>query len=95
MKKLFWSHDPVMSSVHASEDWVLHLRSTVGDALERAIAPVSEYLTTLEPFIEFLNVDGNRGKGLCDNSAVLYTYSDSGILRKSASPIVNAQYGQK
>lgn len=58
MKKLFWSHDPVMSSVYASEEWVLHLRRTVGVALERASAPAVEYLATLEPFIEFLNVDG-------------------------------------
>lgn len=58
MKKLFWSHDPVMSSVYASENWVLRLRSTVGGALERAVAPAADYLATLEQFIEFLNVDG-------------------------------------
>lgn len=58
MKKLFWSHDPVMSSVYASETWVQHLRDTVGSALERAVAPAAEYLETLEPFVEFLNVDG-------------------------------------
>lgn len=60
MKKLFWSHDPVMSSVYASEEWVLHLRDTVSAALERAVAPVKEYLDTLEPFVDFLNVDGER-----------------------------------
>lgn len=58
MKKLFWSHDPVMSSVYASEEWVVHLRSTVAVALERAVAPADDYLATLEPFVEFLNVDG-------------------------------------
>lgn len=58
MKKLFWSHDPVMSSVYVSEDWVQHLRDVVGTALERAVAPAAEYLETLEPFVEFLNVDG-------------------------------------
>ena len=58
MKKLFWSHDPVMSSVYASETWVQHLRDTVGAALERAVEPAAEYLETLEPFVEFLNVDG-------------------------------------
>lgn len=58
MKKLFWSHDPVMSSVYASESWVQHLRDTVGTALERAVAPAAEYLKTLEPFVEFLNIDG-------------------------------------
>lgn len=58
MKKLFWSHDPVMSSVYASEEWVQQLRDTVGSALERAVAPAEEYLRTLEPFVEFLNVDG-------------------------------------
>lgn len=60
MKKLFWSHDPVMSSVYASEEWVLHLRNTVGAALERAVTPAADYLTTLEPFVEFLNVDGEE-----------------------------------
>lgn len=60
MKKLFWSHDPVMASVYASEDWVLYLRDTVGAALERAVPPVAQYLDTLEPFLEFLNVDGER-----------------------------------
>lgn len=58
MKKLFWSHDPVMSSVYVSEDWVQHLRDVVGTALERAVAPAADYLETLEPFVEFLNVDG-------------------------------------
>lgn len=58
MKKLFWSHDPVMSSVYPSEEWVLHLKDDVGVALDRAIAPAAEYLTTLDPFLEFLNVDG-------------------------------------
>lgn len=58
MKKLFWSHDPVMASVYASEDWVQHLRNTVEGALERAVEPVAQYLNTLEPFLEFLNVDG-------------------------------------
>lgn len=58
MKKLFWSHDPVMSSVYASETWVQDLRDTVAVALERAVAPAAEYLETLEPFVEFLNVDG-------------------------------------
>lgn len=58
MKKLFWSHDPVMSSVYASEGWVQNLRDTVGSALERSVAPAAEYLETLEPFVEFLNVDG-------------------------------------
>lgn len=58
MKKLFWSHDPVMASVYASEDWVLHMKDTVGSALERAVKPVTDYLDTLDPFLEFLNVDG-------------------------------------
>lgn len=58
MKKLFWSHDPVMASVYVSEGSVQHLRTTAAAALERAVAPAAEYLTTLEPFIEFLNVDG-------------------------------------
>lgn len=58
MKKLFWSHDPVMSSVYPSEEWVLHLKDAVGVALDRAIEPAVEYLTTLDPFVEFLNVDG-------------------------------------
>ncbi|CAM9224577.1 unnamed protein product, partial [Hapterophycus canaliculatus] len=63
MKKLFWSHDPVMSSVYASEDWVQQLRETVGSALERAVAPSAQYLKTLEPFVEFLNVDVNEYLG--------------------------------
>lgn len=58
MKKLFWSHDPVMSSVYSSEDWVQQLRETVAVALDRAVKPATEYLETLEPFVEFLNVDG-------------------------------------
>lgn len=58
MKKLFWSHDPVMASVYVSEGSVQHIRATAAAALERAVAPAAEYLTTLEPFIEFLNVDG-------------------------------------
>ena len=58
MKKLFWSHDPVMASVYTSEESVQHTRATAGAALERAVAPAAEYLATLEPFIEFLNVDG-------------------------------------
>lgn len=72
MKKLFWSHDPVMASVYTSEKSVQYIRSTAGAALERAVAPAAEYLATLEPFIEFLNVDGEstmvalkHGVGCC------------------------------
>lgn len=71
MKKLFWSHDPVMSSVYASEDWVQHLRDTVGTALERAVAPAAHYLETLEPFVEFLNVDGKSSRPP-DNSIIMF-----------------------
>lgn len=73
MKQLFWSHDPVMSSVYASEAWVQHLRDTVGTALERAVAPATEYLETLEPFVEFLNVDGEVSLFL-RNTNVCYSY---------------------
>lgn len=63
MKKLFWSHDPVIASVYASEEGVQRIRSIAGAALERAAAPAAEYLATLEPFIEFLNVDGECSYG--------------------------------
>ncbi|CAM9373770.1 unnamed protein product, partial [Ectocarpus sp. 8 AP-2014] len=69
MKKLFWSHDPVMSSVYSSEDWVQHLRETVAVALDRAVKPATEYLETLEPFVEFLNVDVNEY--LCETEAAM------------------------
>lgn len=62
MKRLFWSHDPVMASVHATEDGILQLRKTVGRALERAVVPAQEYLDTLQPFVEFLNLDGAFGR---------------------------------
>lgn len=64
MKKLFWSNDPVMSSVYASEEWVQRLRDIVGAALERAVVPVEDYLDTLAPFIEFLNLDGEGASRL-------------------------------
>ncbi|CAM9225721.1 unnamed protein product, partial [Ectocarpus sp. 4 AP-2014] len=69
MKKLFWSHDPVMSSVYSSEDWVQHLRETVAVALDRAVKPATEYLETLQPFVEFLNVDVNEY--LCETEAAM------------------------
>lgn len=35
MKKLFWSFDPVMNTVHPSEEWVLKLRGEVEETLKR------------------------------------------------------------
>lgn len=35
MKKLFWSFDPVMNTVHPSEEWVVKLRGEVEETLKR------------------------------------------------------------
>lgn len=64
MNKLFWSNDPVMASVFISEDWLLRLKETVGGALKRAVIPVQQYLKTLDPFTEFLNLDGEPPGGV-------------------------------
>ncbi|CAM9544257.1 unnamed protein product [Chrysoparadoxa australica] len=57
MKQLFWSHDPVMSSVYASEPWVEALRQELALAVQGAITPLEQYLATFDDFLDFLNLD--------------------------------------
>jgi len=57
MTKLFWSHDPVMTSVHPTEQWVKDLRATVKATLEEAVKPLDTYLKTFDGFLEFLQLD--------------------------------------
>lgn len=55
MTKLFWSHDPLMTSVHPTE--VADSRDQLRIKLTRAIEPLDSYLQTYDIFKGFLNLD--------------------------------------
>ena len=57
MRNLFWSFEPVMKSVHPSEEWVSELREEVRTALSASVEPLKAYLTTYEKYLEFLRLD--------------------------------------
>ena len=66
MVKLFWSDNPKMASVQSALDQrsnpdgdqdIADLRDTIKQSLTAAIDPVKEYLTTYEPYVEFLRLD--------------------------------------
>ena len=57
MRNLFWSFEPVMKSVHPSEDWVSVLREEVRTALSASVEPLKKYLETYEKYLEFLRLD--------------------------------------
>jgi hypothetical protein len=57
MDRLFWPNDPVMQSVHAAESWVVALKQRIHDALSACLPVAEQFLTTLKPFVEFLNLD--------------------------------------
>ena len=57
MTRLFWSHDPIMTSVHPTEQWVIDLRAEVAKTLREAVAPLEAYLATYDGFLEFLRLD--------------------------------------
>ncbi|KAH8098241.1 dynein light chain binding protein [Aureococcus anophagefferens] len=57
MTRLFWSHDPIMTSVHPTEQWVIDLRAEVAQTLRAAVAPLEAYLATYDGFLEFLRLD--------------------------------------
>ena len=52
MKKLFWSFDPVMHTVHQTESWVVALRNEMSDKLQESSQPLAKYLTTYESYLE-------------------------------------------
>lgn len=56
MKRLFWSFDPVMSTVHPSEPWVLKLRGQVEEALRRSSQYLHDYSEVYTPYLEFLRM---------------------------------------
>ena len=57
MKRLFWSFDPVMNTVHPSEPWVARLRGSIEEALRRSIQSLYEYAKVYEPYLAFLRLD--------------------------------------
>jgi len=57
MKRLFWSFDPVMNTVHPSEEWVAKLRGHVEEALRRSLKSLHEYKAMYEPYLVFLRLD--------------------------------------
>lgn len=57
MRRLFWSFDPVMNSVHPSEAWVQKLRGQMEEALRRSIAALHDYAKMFERFLPFLKLE--------------------------------------
>jgi dynein heavy chain len=57
MKKLFWSHDPTVTAIHPSEQWVKDLRQSIASAMERAMVPPRDFLRTIEDLVDFLNLN--------------------------------------
>ena len=57
MVKLFWSNDPVMSSVHPTEAWVQKLRAEIAEALVSAVKPLNAYVALYAKYVDFLNLD--------------------------------------
>jgi len=57
MTKLFWSHDPVMMSVHPTESWVVALRADLAETLSKAKEPLLRYAAVYDEFIPFLRQD--------------------------------------
>jgi hypothetical protein len=57
MKRLFWSFDPVMSTVHPSEAWVTRLRGQIEEALRRSIESLHAYMKVYEAHLPFLKLD--------------------------------------
>ena len=48
MDKLFWSHDPVMQTVHPTEPWVASYKKQVSGALDACLPIARQYLSTLD-----------------------------------------------
>ena len=57
MKKLFWSHDPVMHVPQSQEDWVNDMRQEMHEAMKIALEPMNSYLYTLNEFMELISID--------------------------------------
>jgi dynein heavy chain len=57
MKNLFWSRDPVMNTVHPSEEWVSVYRNDIETAMSAAASKLDEYLKLYDPLLEFLQTD--------------------------------------
>ena len=57
MNKLFWSSHPCIPSVGASEAWVLALREDIEALMDKAEAPMKEYLGHYASYIGFVNLN--------------------------------------
>ena len=57
MKNLFWSREPVMTTVHPSEDWVTSYRSQIESDMKRSAAVLDQYLLQFDPLLDFLKTD--------------------------------------
>lgn len=57
MEGLFWSHHPVLNSVHPRESHVLSMRERVFVAMRRATSAAAAYLASYQQFLELLALD--------------------------------------
>ena len=54
---MFWSREPIINTVHPSEDWVVNHRETIEADVKRSSSVLDEYLRKFDPLIEFLQID--------------------------------------
>jgi len=57
MKNLFWSREPVMTTVHPSEDWVCDHRAKIEEDMKRSSAVLDKYLEQFDSLLPFLQTD--------------------------------------
>lgn len=57
MRRLFWSFDPVMNTVHPSEAWVGRLRGQIEEALRRSIQVLHDYAKVYDTYLPFLRLE--------------------------------------
>ena len=68
MESLFWSHSPVLTSVHPQEERVIELREQIVQAVRQACIPAKKYLETFVQFEGLLNMDLK----VCNNLATMH-----------------------
>ena len=57
MKRLFWPSDPLVRVPFPEEDWVQTEYTILHEALGNALAPLDQYLHTLDDFKELISID--------------------------------------
>ena len=57
MKKLFWSHDPVIRVPHSGEDWAVSIREELSTRVKESLEAMNTYLLTLTNFMDLIEID--------------------------------------